>query len=86
MCSLQNHKELVREKIEVGRWTHKKVSEFLKTSFPGEKGFSIRSIQRFCADADIHKTSRVAEDDLDEAVKSCIEMVKINIILTAIRV
>ena len=34
--------------------------------YSNTRGFSIRTIKRFCADKNIHRTSRLNEDELDE--------------------
>ncbi len=46
------------------KWTHKQISDFLSAKYPGERGFSVRSVQRFCSNMDIHKTSRISDCDL----------------------
>ena len=37
-----------------------------------KQSFSIRSIQRFCQEKNIHKTSRVTDQELDEAVSDAV--------------
>ena len=44
-------------------------------SYPGVQGFSIRSIQRFCQEKNVHKTSRVTDQELDEAVSDAVSRV-----------
>jgi len=73
--SLSGLEDLIREKIEVERWTHEKLSHYLNQTYPQQKGFSIRSIQRFCSDNGIHKTSRLSKDNLDAAVEVAIKRV-----------
>ena len=72
---LSDLEDLVREKIEVERWTHKKLSLHLNQMYPQQKGFSIRSIQRFCTTKDIHKTSRLNNNNLDEVVQDAVKRV-----------
>ena len=38
--------------------------------YSNTRGFSIRTIKRFCADKNIHRTSRLNEDELDEVSQS----------------
>ena len=47
MAALEGLEGLIREKIEQDRWSHAQLSDFLKVSYPGVQGFSIRSLQRF---------------------------------------
>ena len=75
MAALEGLEDLIREKIEQDRWSHAQLSDFLKHSYPGVQGFSIRSIQRFCQEKNIHKTSRVTEQELDEAVSDAVSRV-----------
>ena len=75
MTALDHLEDFVREKLEEDRWTHAQVSECLQQSYPGEKGFSTRSLQRFCREKDIHKTSRVSMNVLNQAVGDAIAKV-----------
>ena len=65
MSALDQFEELVREKIEVQKYTHKQISNEFQMSFPGEKGFSVRSIERFCSDKGIKKVSNISEQELE---------------------
>ena len=56
MAALEQFEDFVREKIVVERCTHKQISNELQQSFPGEKGFSVRSVERFCSNKEISKT------------------------------
>jgi hypothetical protein len=75
MAKLEHLETFVRDKIENQRWTHEELSESLRASYPGVKGFSVRSIERFCSDKDIHKTSRLSTEDLDGAVTGAVAQV-----------
>ena len=48
--------------------------------YSNTSGFSIRTIKRFCADKNIHRTSRLNsrlnEDELDEVVSQSVRMVR----------
>ena len=48
--------------------THGQISEQLCSRYPGIRGFSIRSIERFCQEKGIHKTSRLSQTEIKEAV------------------
>ena len=75
MAALEGLEGLIREKIEQDRWSHAQLSDFLKLSYPGVQGFSIRSLQKFCQEKNIHKTSRVTDQELDEAVSNAVSKV-----------
>ena len=72
---LQGLEDFIREKVENGRWTHAKISAHLQQAYPGERGFSFRSLERFCRAKGIHKTARLSEQELDEAVAGAIAKV-----------
>ena len=75
MAALEGLEDLIMEKVEQDRWSHAQLSDFLKHSYPGVQGFSIRSIQRFCQEKNIHKTSRVTDQELDEVVSDAVARV-----------
>lgn len=72
---MEELEEFIREKIEREKWTHKKLSVYLQHTYPGQKGFSVRSVVRFCSAKNIHKTSRIEKTDLDIAVQEAVEKV-----------
>ncbi len=75
MCSLGEFEDFIRKKVEKDMWTHKKISDFLSVNYRGKRGFSIRSVQRFCTDRSIHKTSRINDHELCDAVSRATDMV-----------
>lgn len=72
MAALEPLEGLIKEKVEMDRWTHAQVSDFLQQNYPGDQGFSIRSIQRFCQEKN---TARVTDQELDEAVSDAVSKV-----------
>ncbi len=72
---LEQLEDLIREKIENEKWTHGKLSDYLNQNYPGQRGFSIRSISRFCSDKDIHRTARLKKNELDPIVGEAIDKV-----------
>ena len=72
MAALDNLEDFVRDRIEEDYWTHKQLSHYLQRMYPSERGFSIRSLQRFC---ERHDTSRVSESALCQAVTDAIAKV-----------
>ena len=80
MANLEDMEEFIRDKIVNHRWTHPQLSEFLRSSNPGVRGYSVRSIERFCSDKGIHKTSRPCSEDLDRAVTDAVAQVYMYIL------
>ena len=56
-----------------------KLSAFLWESYPGLRGVSIHSWERFCSVKGIHKSSRLGKPQLAEAVSDAITKVYISI-------
>ncbi len=75
--ALTQFEDFVTKKVKTEKWTHKQISDCLSARYPGEKGFSVRSVQRFCSNMDIHKTSRISDCDLHEAVATATNMVSV---------
>ena len=65
--SLDGLEDIVCEKVRCG-WSHKRISRFLQENNPGVRGFSERSVGRFCHSNNIHRTARVDDESLDDAV------------------
>ena len=55
----------------------KQISGFLQGKHPGKRGFSVRSVERFCSNKDIHKTLRNDEKTLDDVLSTATDMVSI---------
>ena len=55
--------------------TQSRISSHLQQLYPNGKGYSIRSIGRFCSANGIHKTSRFTSVELDSAVSGAIAKV-----------
>ena len=68
----------IRQRIVVERRSYEYVSEELRQAHPTAIGISARSIRRFCADHDIHGTSRLSDNHLDEIVAASIGKVGLN--------
>ena len=75
MPRLDDLEGYVRKRILEDKWTHEEVSRELKTSYPNDPGLSVRSVKRFCPIHDIHRTARLTEDVVKEAVTVGVAMV-----------
>lgn len=75
LVTLSALEEYVRDQVERHGWTHQKLSDHLKEIYPGVKGFSVRSIERFCQEKNIHKTSRLKPRQVDTLVAGAISEV-----------
>jgi len=75
MASLDNFEEFVKEKVEVYKCTHQRVSDELKSLFPGERGFGLRSVERFCSEKGIKKTTEIDDKELDNVISEAVRQV-----------
>ena len=72
MAVLEQYEDFVRKKIEMEKCTHKQLSDELQTAFPGKRGFSVRSVKRFCNEKSVRKTCNINDQELDEVVSSAV--------------
>jgi hypothetical protein len=81
MAALADHVsvEAVRELVQ--NHTLDEVSDILQTEFPNQRGFSIKSIKRFCQAHGIAKRKLVTDDELDQIVESSVRQVNVCTIL-----
>ena len=77
MSALDRFQDFIREKVERDHATHHQISEELTSTFPGECGFSARSIRRFCRQKNIHKTSRMSASKVKSAVQEAVLKVSV---------
>ena len=76
MAALEGLEDFIREKIEKEHWTHKELSAHLQHAYPGQRGTSVLSLERFCSVKGIHKTARLSTQHLDEVVSDAIAKVR----------
>ena len=72
MAALEEYEDFVREKVAIEKYTHKQLSYELQRAFPDEKGFSVRSVKRFCSEKGIRKTCDIDDQELDEVISSAV--------------
>lgn len=70
--ALDCFEDYIRQRVERDRATHQQVSDELKASASSsqdsQRGLSVRSIQRFCEEKGIRKTSRLSSAEVEEVV------------------
>ena len=76
VLTLNDLEDCIREKIQKDRYTHKEISEYLRRKYPGVRGFSVRSFERFCSACDIHKTEKMSDHTLDTVVTAAVKKVR----------
>ena len=77
IATLPGAYDMVRALVLEERRSHKHFSLELKRRYPMMQcGLGERSVRRFCNDHDIHATSRVTDQTLDVAVRSCVAKVR----------
>ena len=75
MAELDLLEDFIKEKIEKEHFTYLKLSRELQQRFPGRRGFSVRSLERFCSRKGIKKISVVSDQSLDEVVLEAVAKV-----------
>jgi len=76
VSALEELEGFVRYKVETEKVTHEQLKDELQAAFPEKKGFSVSSIQKFCAKNKIKRTTDIDDQHLDEAVSQAVLQVK----------
>ena len=77
-CCLEEMEDFVCSKVVNEQWTHLQLSCHRQSLYPDVRGFSIRTIPRFCADRKIHRTSRQDTEEVEQAVAEAVQKVHIK--------
>ena len=82
--ALDEFETYIRRRIEDDRASHREVSNELQTlsssgPIQSQRGFSVRSIQRFCHEKGIHKTSRLSAAAVEHVVSKAVAKVIVGI-------
>ena len=72
---MEAYEGFIREKVEKERWTHQRVGSYLQQVNPAERGFSLRTVERFCTEKGISKLTPIPDDHLDRVVATSISNV-----------
>ena len=70
--------DYVKDLIVNKKKTHSEVSLILQEAYPEKKGFSVRSVRRFCYENDIHSQQHVSNDDLEQCARTVVAKVRIT--------
>ena len=70
-ATLEAFDAFIRDKVDK-KWTHKAISNYLMSRHQATRGLSTRSVQRYCAANNIHKTSRLEDQDIDMVVNDAV--------------
>ena len=61
--------EYIKDLVITQRKTHSEVSFLLKERFPDKKGFSSRSVRRFCFENGINLRNSLLNDELEQCTR-----------------
>ena len=64
--------EYIKDLVITQRKTHSEVSFLLKERFPDKKGFSSRSVRRFCFENGINLRNRLLNDELEQCTRDVV--------------
>lgn len=67
--------DFVRNRINSGA-THQEIATELRHLYSGIPGLSSRSVRRFCSGRQIHRSSQLCTQSIDEVVEQAVAQVK----------
>lgn len=67
--------EFIENLVCVQKKTHLQVSQILKDHFPDQKGFSERTVRRYCKEHDISERHGIDDNSLDYLVQETVSKV-----------
>ena len=72
--------EYIKDLVITQRKTDSEVSLLLKERFPDKKGFSSRSVRRFCFENGINLRNRLSNDELEQCTRDVVARVSISLL------
>ena len=80
-----NCEGVIRDRVRSG-YTHQAIASELQQFYPGLEGLSVRSVRQYCLENDIHYSSRLNDQEVDDLVEQAVFQVHfyICIIFTAL--
>ena len=70
----------IRDRVKAGL-THAAIAVELQQAHPGVTGLSARSVKRYCSDNDIHYSSGLNREQVDELVRRAVFQVQFGVII-----
>ena len=64
--------EWVRNLLQDQNYTMEERAKLLQENFPGVRGCSLRSVQRFCQEHNIKKRTKISDEQLDNVVAEAV--------------
>ena len=62
---------IIKDRVDA-RFTHAAIALELQRRYPGESGLSARSVKRYCSDNNIHYSSCLNQEQVDELVEQAV--------------
>ena len=72
--------EYIKDLVITQRKTDSEVSLLLKERFPDKKGFSSRSVRKFCFENGINLRNRLSNDELEQCTRDVVARVSISLL------
>ena len=68
---------LIRQLVSVEKYIYAQVSDYLKTKYPNSRGFSERTIRRYCKENEI--SSRTGTNEVNRMVADAVSQSKLRL-------
>ena len=75
-----NCASIIKDRVEA-RFTHAAIALELQRRYPGESGLSARSVKRYCSDNDIHYSSCLNQEQVDQLVEQAVFQVYYTVLV-----
>ena len=66
-----NCEGFIRDMVRNG-YTHQAIASELQRIYPGRVGLSTRSVRRYCSENDIHYSSRLSDEQVEDLVERAV--------------
>ena len=68
---------LIRQLVSVKKYTYAQASDYLKTKYPNSRGFSERTVRRYCKENEI--SSRTDTNEVNRTVADAVSQSKLRL-------
>ena len=69
--AMMGMQDFVKQRVDAGS-THSEISQEICQMFPGQRGYSARSVRRFCADNGITRRTGMEDSDIVQHVERAV--------------